>query len=203
MYKLLLPIFSAVCGENPQHIWSLGGQPLPCCQRCTGLYVAALVATALHLWFRPRICKGFLQIHALFLLQLGLFVFPWLPSSPVLRTLSGSLFGFGVVAFLGPAIFDGCPLFRVSCFSARDYALGVAGCLGLVPAIAEWGGRPGAFVLMWLVLAGALVLAALATANLAQCLLPHAVRERVLGSKENSELRIRKEEAISTGNRTS
>ena len=177
MYKFLLPIFSAVCGENPQHIWSPGGQPLPCCQRCTGLYVAALVATALHLWFRPRISKGFLQIHAFFLLQLGLFLFPWLPSSPVLRALSGSLFGFGVVAFLGPAIFDGCPPFKVSRFSARDYALGVASCLGLVPAIAEWGGRPGAFVLMCLVLAGALALAALAAANLTRCLLPLAARK--------------------------
>jgi len=171
MCQLLLPIFSAVCGENPQHIWAPGGQPLPCCQRCTGLYVAALVAAALHLWFRPRLGKGFLQLHAFFLLQLGLFIFPWMPSSPVWRSISGSLFGFGVVAFLGPAIFDWCPLSRQSRFSAGGYALGLAGCLGLIPAVAEWGGSPGAFLLMCLVLAGALALAVLASANLARCLL--------------------------------
>jgi len=176
MYQFLLPIFSAVCGENTHHIWSPGGQPLPCCQRCTGLYVAALVAAALHLWFRPRISKGFLQLHSFFLLQLGLFVFPALPSSPVLRSISGSLFGFGVVAFLAPAIFDCCPHFRASRFSAWAYTLGLASCLGLIPATAEWGGAPGALVLMCLVLAGALVLAALVCANLARCLFPLAVR---------------------------
>jgi uncharacterized membrane protein len=104
MYHWLLTIFSAVCGENPKHIWSPGGQPLPCCERCTGLYVAALIAVALHFWLRPCISKRFLQVHALCLLQLGSFVFPWLPQSPVLRTVSGTLFGFGVVAFLWPAI---------------------------------------------------------------------------------------------------
>ncbi|MGD1085803.1 MAG: DUF2085 domain-containing protein [Verrucomicrobiota bacterium] len=170
MYKLLLPIFSAVCGENPGHIWSPGGQPLPCCQRCAGLYVAALVATALHLWLRPRMSRGFLRLHALFLLQLGLFLFPWVPSSPLLRSVSGSLFGFGVVAFLAPAIRDGCPPLRLFRFRARAYALGLAGCLALIPAIAEWGGRPGALVLMCLVLAGALALAVLTLANLARCL---------------------------------
>jgi uncharacterized membrane protein len=171
MCQLLLPIFSAVCGENPQHLWSPGGQPLPCCQRCTGLYAGALVATVLHLWFRPRISKSFLRLHAVFLLQLGWFVFPWMPAAAVLRTISGALFGFGLVAFLGPAIFDRCPPLKVSPFRARGYALGLAGALGLVPAVAEWGGAAGAFVLMGVVSAGALALAALAFANLARLLL--------------------------------
>ena len=175
MYNWLLPFFSAICGENPQHIWSPGGQRLPCCQRCTGLYVAALIAMALHLWFRPRISKGFLQLHALCLLQLGLFAFPWLPQSAVLRTLSGSLFGFGVVAFLWPAIPIRCLPFRASCCRTGAYALGLASCLGLIPAIAEWGGPPGAFGLTCLTLAGVLSLAALAFFNLARCLLSFAV----------------------------
>jgi uncharacterized membrane protein len=180
MYNLLFLIFSAVCGENPRHIWSPGGQRLPCCQHCTGLYVAALIAMALHLWFRPPISKRFLQLHALCLLQLGLFVFPWLPQSAVLRTISGSLFGFGVVSFLWPAIPIRYRPSRLSRFSTGAYALGLASCLGLVPAIAEWGGPPGAFVLMCLVLAGALALAALASVNLARCLLPFAVRNTLV-----------------------
>jgi uncharacterized membrane protein len=192
MYKLLLPIFSAVCGENPQHVWSPGGQPLPCCQRCAGLYVGALVATALHLWLRPRISKGFLQLHALFLLQLGLFVFPYVPTSPVLRSISGSLFGFGVVAFLAPAILDWCPPISVSLLSARVYVAGLAGCLGLVPAAAEWGGRPGALVLMCLVLASAVVLAALACANLARCFLAFASRlSRIINPLAPARVRAR------------
>jgi hypothetical protein len=170
MYNLLLPIFSAVCGENPRHIWSPGGQPLPCCQRCTGLYVAAFIAAALHIWFRPPITRRFLQLHALGLLQLALFAFPWLPDSPVVRTVSGSLFGFGVVAFLWPAITGWLPPFNLSRFGARGYALGFALCVALTPVMAGWGGLPGAFVLMGLVLTGALALVALAAANLARCL---------------------------------
>jgi uncharacterized membrane protein len=170
LYNLLLPIFSAVCGENSQHIWSPGGQPLPCCQRCTGLYIAVVVATALHFWLRPRVSRGFLQLHAFFLLQLGLFILPWFPSSPVLRSVSGSLFGFGVVGFLAPAVFDSRPPFRGFRFSTRTYALGLVSCLGLIPAIAEWGRRPGAIVLMCLVLAGALAIAVLVFANLARSL---------------------------------
>ena len=166
MHHLLLPIFSIVCGENPQHIWTPGGQSLPCCERCTGLYIAASVALALHRWFRPLISRRFLQLHALCLLQLGLFVFPWLPQSPVLRTVSGSLFGFGVVTFLWPAISLLRPPLNVSRLRTGAYALGLASCLGLIPAIAKWGGTLGAFVLTCLIIAGALALAALAFANL-------------------------------------
>ncbi len=179
MYNWLLPIFSTVCGENPHHIWSPGGQPLPCCQRCTGLYVAALIAMGLHLWFRPAINKRFLQIHALCLLQLGLFVFPWLPQSPVLRTISGSLFGFGIVSFLWPAITAWCPPSGVPRFSTGAYTFGLFACLALTPATAEWGGNTGAFILTFLVSTGALALAALASVNVARCFLAFPLRDHM------------------------
>lgn len=168
LYHWLFPIFSALCGENPEHIWAPGGQPLPVCERCTGLYVAAAMAVAAQLWFRPRIGRRFLLFHALCLAQLGLFAFPWLPDWPALRGISGSLFGFGVVAFLWPAVLDWCPKCPGPRFGAKGYALALAASLGMVPLFAEWGGRTGAFVLMCLMLAGLLALATLAIANLAR-----------------------------------
>jgi uncharacterized membrane protein len=177
MQHLLLTLFSAVCGENPGHIWSPGGQPLPCCERCMGLYVGALAAVALHLWCRPVITKRFLQLHAVCLLQLGLFVFPWLPQSAVLRTVSGTLFGFGVVAFLWPAVSDWRLPFRTSRFGIGVYAMGLVGGLAIVLGIAEWGGRPGAFVLTGLILAGVIALAVLASVNVVRCLMTLVVQK--------------------------
>jgi uncharacterized membrane protein len=180
MFDWLLPIFSTVCGENPEHLWLPGGQRLPCCQRCTGLYVGALIAIALHLWFRPPINKRFLQLHALCLLQLGLFAFPWLPQSPVLRTISGSLFGFGVVSFLWPAIMDWCPSSGKPRLRTVAYAFGLVACLVLTPAIAEWGGNTGAFILTFLVSTGALALAALVSVNVGRCLLAFPLRDQLV-----------------------
>ncbi|HZQ47815.1 MAG TPA: DUF2085 domain-containing protein [Verrucomicrobiae bacterium] len=166
MHQLLFSIFSTVCGENPDHLWAPGGEVLPCCQRCTGLYVGALIAMGLHFRFKPRASVRWFQIHALFLLQLGLFIFPWIPQSPVLRTVSGTLFGFGTVAFLWAAVLVWCPPFKASAFTTLSYLFGLASCLVLTPIITKWGGKPGAFVLTAMLLAGAVSLAALAAANL-------------------------------------
>ena len=168
MHRFLISLFSWVCGENPQHIWSPGGELLPCCERCTGLYVAALVATALHLALQPGIRKRFLQFHALCLLQLGLFILPALPQSAVLRTLSGSLFGFGVVAFLWPAIAVPRPATGKLRSALMAYIVGMLGCLAMIPVLAIWGGRPGAFILTCLALAGFLTLALLVAVNIAR-----------------------------------
>jgi uncharacterized membrane protein len=100
MLEFLDHLFAAVCGQNPEHTWAPGGVPLPFCQRCTGLYVGAAIAWLLHCWLRPRPTTRFLQIHGAFLLYMAPCGFHWLPQGPVLRTLSGVLFGFAVVAFL-------------------------------------------------------------------------------------------------------
>jgi uncharacterized membrane protein len=92
--------FSWVCGQNPDHTWIPGGLPLPCCQRCTGLYVGAAVAVLLHLALKPLPTARFLQIHGLFLLLMVPFGFHWLPQGELLRAGTGVLFGFGVVTFL-------------------------------------------------------------------------------------------------------
>jgi uncharacterized membrane protein len=100
MLEVLHHLFAAVCGQNPEHTWAPGGVPLPFCQRCTGLYVGAGAAWLLHRWLKPRPTARFLEVHGAFLLLMAPCGFHWVPQGPVLRTLSGALFGFAVVAFL-------------------------------------------------------------------------------------------------------
>ncbi len=100
MLEILAHWFAAVCGQDLGHTWAPGGILLPCCQRCTGLYVAAGVAALLHLWLRPRPTGRFLEMHGAFLLVMVPFGLHWVAQGPVLRTLTGVLFGFGVVTFL-------------------------------------------------------------------------------------------------------
>jgi uncharacterized membrane protein len=96
----LAQVFSLVCGQNPTHTWGPAGVILPCCQRCTGLYAGAAAAVLLQLLLQPRPTARFLQLHGLFLLQMAPFGLHWLPQGPLVRTLTGLLFGYGVVAFL-------------------------------------------------------------------------------------------------------
>ncbi len=48
----------------------------------------------------PRLTGRFLEMHGAFLLLMVPFGFHWVAQGPVLRTLTGVLFGFGVVTFL-------------------------------------------------------------------------------------------------------
>ncbi len=179
--EALRPAFHLVCGQNLDHQWAPGGLALPCCQRCTGLYVGALLALALHLVFRPRAGRRFVQVHALFLFQLVVLGFPGFPSGPVLRTVSGLLYGFGALTFLYAAVRQtgSGPDHPVA---SKHYIIALATSLALTPAIAQWGGAAGACLLASLVLAGAISLAALLLINLALALascfrlLGHTVR---------------------------
>jgi uncharacterized membrane protein len=100
MLEILNHLFAAVCGQNPDHTWAPGGILLPCCQRCLGLYAGAAVAIAMHWWLRPRLTTRFLEVHGAFLLLMAPFGFHWVPQGPALRTITGMLFGFGVVTYL-------------------------------------------------------------------------------------------------------
>jgi uncharacterized membrane protein len=162
--ELLHHLFAGVCGQNPAHTWAPGGLPLPCCQRCTGLYVGALAAAALHLWLKPRLTGRFLWIHGLFLLQMVPFGFHWLPQGPMLRTVTGALFGFGLVSFFwllpasrGPT--GGEP-------TADKYFTALALSVVLVLALSVSNSTACAFALTTLAAAGLLILAALALTNL-------------------------------------
>ena len=124
MLDFLRHVFGWVCGQNPAHTWSPGGELLPVCQRCTGVYTGAFVAALLHLAWRPApaptwfrlngagVNRGqecprsgapdprWLWLNGAFLLFMVPNGFYWIPQNPELRCGSGILFGFGLVAFL-------------------------------------------------------------------------------------------------------
>ena len=100
MLDFLHQLFSHVCGQNLAHTWSPGGELLPCCQRCTGVYVGAFVAALLHLIRAPQPTTFWRWLNGAFLLFMVPSGFHWIPQNPELRAASGILFSFGVVAYL-------------------------------------------------------------------------------------------------------
>ncbi len=165
MLDALTHLFSALCGQNPDHTWSPGGFALPCCQRCLGLYVGAAVAAALHLWLRPRPTARFLKAHGLFLLLMVPSGLHWIPQAPALRAVSGGLFGFGVAAFLWlPVSARLAP--RAPAGSPIVYPAVLAATLALTPLLGRLGGAGAAYALAALAAAGAGVLLALTLADL-------------------------------------
>lgn len=174
MLELLTQLFAALCGQNTDHTWAPGGLLLPVCQRCTGLYAGAAVAALLHIWARPRLTPRRLELHGVFLLLMVPFGFHWLPQGPLLRGMTGVLFGFGVATFLW------LPLRRsviaeTTCFESRSfltsrwllYVAALLVTLCSVPWLGASGGKIAAFLLVALTCAGAMTLAALVVAALA------------------------------------
>jgi len=163
MLATITRLFAHLCGQKPDHTWTLGGWSLPCCQRCTGLYAGAAIAALLLVWLRPRLSGRFLGAHGaclLFLAPLGLH---WVPEGPLLRTLSGVLFGFGVAAFLWLPLaskygWADCP----RRFAAGGYPLALIGTAVLIPLLASVGGAGTAVVLIVLICAGAIAFLTLA-----------------------------------------
>ncbi|MEI7901148.1 MAG: DUF2085 domain-containing protein [bacterium] len=166
MQDMLSHLFAYVCGQNPAHTWSPGGVWMPCCQRCTGLYVGACVAAALLLAARPTPSYRWRWVHGGFLLLMVPFGFHWLPQGPVLRSVTGVLFGFGLTAYL--MITLPVPTQRGEAKgSARTYAAGLLATLTLVPWLGAYGSARAADTLSLLATGGALALCTLALANAA------------------------------------
>jgi hypothetical protein len=145
----------------------------------------------LHWLLRPQLTGRFLKVHGAFLALMAPFGFHWLPQGPVLRTITGVLFGFAVITFLGLPL-AGSAVARIGDRldwrlwlhppgawaepAAKDqtaipptahwlYTIGLAGALMVVPALAALGGRCGAYLLSSLVCAGAVALSALLLAD--------------------------------------
>ena len=166
MLDILSHLFAAVCGQNPSHTWAPGGVPLPCCQRCLGLYAGAAVAAGLHLWLRPKLTGRFLEIHGAFLVAMLPFGLHCVPQGPAVRTATGILYGLGVTTFLWLPLAvraqgDHPPLPN-SQRASRHYFLTVGLLLVLLPLTASWGGVVGAYLLACLAMLGAVSLCALA-----------------------------------------
>jgi uncharacterized membrane protein len=90
--------FSYICGQ--QHCWVLGGHELPFCQRCTGLYVGAFCAVIVMLIFRLSPNRLLYWVHGIFMLLMIPFGFHFVTQGGLLRTFTGTLFGFGLVYYL-------------------------------------------------------------------------------------------------------
>jgi uncharacterized membrane protein len=187
MLELLRHVFGWVCGQNPAHTWSPGGELLPLCQRCTGVYVGAFVAALLHLAARPVPTTRWLWLNGAFLLFMLPSGFYWIPQNPELRCASGILFGFGLVAFLRltlprnlfrssrreeaqtkianrkSQIGKKSVLLRVGC--CKFFTTGLLAALIGTPLLAENGNAAAAGILIFASVAGALALAALLLAN--------------------------------------
>jgi uncharacterized membrane protein len=169
MPEFLHHLFGWVCGQYEAHTWSPGGEGLPCCQRCTGLYVGAFVAALLHLVWRPVPTLRWLGLNVAFLLFMIPSGFYWIPQNPELRCASGILFGFSLVAFLRLRLTRsesaGFPRGN-SPLPIGGFAATLLGCLSLTPLLGENGNAPAAAVLGLASAGGVLSLAALLLANL-------------------------------------
>ena len=174
MLELLSHLFAFVCGQQPDHTWAPGGMLLPLCQRCTGLYTGAAVAAFLHVFAPPKPSSRLLELHGAFLLLMVPFGFHWIPQGPTLRTVTGVLFGFGVLMFLrmplsfgsgATGLFPGDPT-ACRC-KPRVYLAVLTVTATVVPWLGRYGGALAGYVLLTLCGVGALALAALILANIA------------------------------------
>jgi uncharacterized membrane protein len=166
---LLDALFSLVCHQDPARTWWPGGVALPFCERCAGLYAGAALALVLLGALRPRATGRFLRVHGLLLLAMAPLGFHLVPHGPVLRTLSGCAFGFGLAAFLlvgagalrGEAGISGR-------WAALLYTAGGAASAAAVLLLAMSGWAPASAILAVAGAAGLLALAVLAVAALAR-----------------------------------
>lgn len=191
MPELLQNVFGWVCGQQMAHTWAPGDLPLPCCQRCTGLYTGVFLAALLHLWQRPCLNERFLKAHGLMLLLMVPLGFHWVAQGPALRAASGILFGAAVFTFLW------LPLAGPRQNQQRNpppstrrkplaiYVLGLALAILVLPLLAQYGGRWAGWLLGGLCTAGFLALLVIAGFDALVCLngisrkfLPSAKHER-------------------------
>jgi uncharacterized membrane protein len=160
-------VFDELCGQAPGHVWQTDGFTMPCCQRCTGLYAGALLACLILAWARHRQFWPAVWIPGVFILLMVPFGYHWVPQGPCLRTVSGQLFGCGVVSLLW--LLPGArwlPPQPLPPGRFRRGSLLLAASLLLVPLAASVGGFWLLRLLTLASVAGVLVLAALVGLNL-------------------------------------
>jgi len=159
-------IFLWVCGQ--QHNWVLGGEPLPFCQRCTGLYAGAVLALLVYLGFRPKATNGMLWAHGMFLLLMVPFGYHFVPQTGVLRMLTGQIFAIGLVYYLMLLPGDRWEIWREPSFAGAAAYFTTGGLLLLLSqAAVRWGGLGMNITLSWLGFVGLLVYGTLVLRNLA------------------------------------
>ncbi len=169
----LRELFSHICGQ--QHCWIVGGQALPFCQRCTGLYVGAFCAFILILIFRPRPNVFLYWIHGIFMLVMIPFGFHLVAHGGLIRTCTGALFGFGLVYYLVLNPFTAWHAWKAdTAWRTGAYVLLIATLLPLLLPTVRLGGGLSALALTLLGVFGFATLSLLTALNFV--VLPGTVR---------------------------
>jgi uncharacterized membrane protein len=168
-------LFSYVCGQVNN--WAPGGELLPFCQRCTGLYVGGALAAGVSLFTRPRATPGKLWLHSGLLLLMVPFGYHLVPQGETLRTLTGQLFGYGLVyvLLLVPANFSAF-LEESESSDSRVYALLLLAGVPLLQLAVRFGASAMSVLMAWIGFTGLLAYATLAIANV--IVVPIAIRRR-------------------------
>jgi uncharacterized membrane protein len=157
--------FAHICGQV--HCWQLGVQVLPMCQRCTGLYVGGAYALLTWWWFRPRPTSLMVWAHGIMLLVMAPFGFHLVAHGADVRTLTGQLFGFGLVYYLALHPADRLGLWFGGEHGRQwRYALTLASGIPVLLLAVHRGGIVTAWMLTLLALIGVLTFTLLALANL-------------------------------------
>ena len=161
MSSFFSQVFSWVCGQELAHTWAPGGEFLPLCQRCMGLYAGAALGFILLLSFRPRIDARYRWIHSALVLAMIPFGYHLVPHGAFVRTLSGQWFGFGVAGLLWPLAARGCALDEARSSGFRSYGIWALASVLVLPAFACYGGKIAGLLLQWVAFLGLAVLAVL------------------------------------------
>ena len=171
----LAELFSYVCGQV--NLWTPGGEALPFCQRCTGLYVGGAWAQLLWLAFRPRPTLRVLGMHGMLLVLMIPFGYHLVPQGGEVRTATGLLFAVGLTYFLAlnPAL--RWRPWKDSSGNEPAYWAGILVGLPLLLLAVRSESGLAAIVLAGFGVVGLLGFAGLTLANLA--LLPLVIRERL------------------------
>ncbi len=161
----LLNVFSIVCGQA--HTWSIGGQLLPVCQRCTGLYVGGMYALAAIMLLRPRPSRWCLWLNGAFLLLMIPFGYHLVWQNSIIRTVTGQLFGAGLSYFLllSPLELISQRKFALT-HSEWPYFAAVLGGIPLLLTLIKFGGKETAWMVSWSAFAGLVLYAMLWLANI-------------------------------------
>jgi uncharacterized membrane protein len=158
-------IFSLVCSQ--QHNWVLGGDTLPFCQRCTGLYVGALSALSVFLLVRPKPTTRMHWVHGVLLLVTVPFGYHLLTQTGEIRMLTGQLFAIGLVYYLMLLPEDYWPKWRESLArGVPGYFMMSLTTVLVLQAAVIWGRTRTNVILSWLGLGGLLIYLTLVTVNL-------------------------------------
>ena len=117
-------LFSSFCHQNPGRSFDLAGQVLPFCQRCTGLYVGAVVAALFLASFgrsqRRLAPRPIALANVLFLLAMGVFGFGVIETSPAGRYVVGALFGSALVLLSWPLVLSRLSATQLQPWSSSD-----------------------------------------------------------------------------------